>query len=56
MTGPLTRERELVELTVHDKYKYALSRIEKTQKTNPGIAAIWKKEAEVLRDRLGEEE
>lgn len=47
---------ERSELTIGERYKYALSRIEKTKKTNPGIAAVWEKEAEELKKRLGTEE
>lgn len=43
-------------MTVLEKYQYALSRIEKTKKVNPAIAAVWEKEAELLHARLGTEE
>lgn len=56
MIGPFTHVAEPKEMTIGEKYKYALGRIEKTKVKSPGIAAVWEKEAELLRARLGTEE
>ncbi len=43
-------------MSVGEAYKYALERAAKIRPTNPAMAIIWAKEAEVLRTRLGSEE
>lgn len=52
----MNTEQQPKELTIGKRYQYALSRIEKIKKTNPKLAAVWEKEAELLKERLGTEE